>query len=50
MSGETIVKNCQIIYPPAGQAGEYSPLAANPYKGCTKAAATGALIATFPLF
>ena len=28
------VKNCHIIYAPAGQAGEYAPLAANPYKGC----------------
>ena len=28
------VKGCSIIYAPAGQAGEYSPLAANPYRGC----------------
>lgn len=28
------VKGCSIIYPPAGQAGEYSELAANPYYGC----------------
>lgn len=28
------VKGCTIIYAPAGQAGEYSPLAANPYSGC----------------
>jgi DNA repair photolyase len=28
------VKGCTIIYAPAGQAGEYSPLAANPYRGC----------------
>ncbi len=28
------VKGCSIIYPPAGQAGEYSKLAANPYRGC----------------
>jgi DNA repair photolyase len=28
------VKGCKIIYAPAGQAGEYSPLAANPYRGC----------------
>jgi DNA repair photolyase len=28
------VKGCDIIYPPKGQAGEYSKLAANPYKGC----------------
>jgi len=28
------VKGCSIIYAPAGQAGEYSPLATNPYRGC----------------
>jgi len=28
------VKGCDIIYPPAGQAGEYSALATNPYRGC----------------
>ncbi len=28
------VKGCKIIYPPQGQAGEYSKLAANPYRGC----------------
>jgi DNA repair photolyase len=28
------VKGCKIIYAPAGQAGEYSPLATNPYRGC----------------
>jgi len=28
------VKGCQYIYPPRGQAGEYAPLAANPYRGC----------------
>ena len=28
------VKGCNFIYAPAGQAGEYSPLAANPYRGC----------------
>lgn len=28
------VKGCSYIYAPAGQAGEYAPLAANPYKGC----------------
>jgi DNA repair photolyase len=27
-------KNCSCIYVPAGQAGEYAPLAANPYVGC----------------
>lgn len=25
---------CSYIYEPAGQAGEYAPLAANPYRGC----------------
>lgn len=29
-----IVANASIIYAPAGQAGEYAPLAANPYRGC----------------
>ncbi len=28
------VKGCSFIYAPAGQAGEYSPLASNPYRGC----------------
>lgn len=28
------VKGCDIIYAPKGQAGEYAPLAANPYRGC----------------
>jgi DNA repair photolyase len=28
------VKGCNYIYPPRGQAGEYSALAANPYRGC----------------
>ena len=28
------VKGCSLIYAPAGQAGEYSPLACNPYHGC----------------
>jgi DNA repair photolyase len=28
------VKGCDIIYAPGGQAGEYSPLATNPYRGC----------------
>lgn len=28
------VKGCHFIYPPRGQAGEYSALAANPYRGC----------------
>lgn len=28
------VKGCSYIYAPAGQAGEYAKLAANPYRGC----------------
>jgi DNA repair photolyase len=28
------IKGCSYIYAPRGQAGEYSPLAANPYRGC----------------
>ncbi len=28
------VAGCSIIYPPRGQAGEYAPLATNPYRGC----------------
>src|SRR5947207_380147 len=28
------VTGCQIIYAPQGQAGEYSKLATNPYRGC----------------
>ena len=28
------IKGCNMIYAPAGQAGEYSALAANPYRGC----------------
>lgn len=28
------VKGCTYIYAPKGQAGEYSPLATNPYRGC----------------
>lgn len=28
------VAGCSIIYAPRGQAGEYSPLATNPYRGC----------------
>lgn len=30
---------CSYIYAPAGQAGEYAPLAANPYRGCGHACA-----------
>lgn len=33
------VKGCKHIYAPAGQAGEYAPLAANPYRGCGHACA-----------
>ena len=29
------IKGCSYIYAPAGQAGEYAPLAANPYRGCS---------------
>ena len=28
------IKGCSHIYAPAGQAGEYAPLASNPYRGC----------------
>ena len=28
------LKGCTVIYAPAGQAGEYAPLACNPYRGC----------------
>jgi len=28
------IPGCDYIYAPKGQAGEYSPLAANPYRGC----------------
>jgi len=33
------VKGCSMIYAPSGQASEYSPLAANPYRGCGHACA-----------
>ena len=33
------IKGCSYIYAPAGQAGEYAPLAANPYLGCGHACA-----------
>jgi hypothetical protein len=33
------VKGCSYIYAPKGQAGEYAPLAANPYRGCGHACA-----------
>lgn len=28
------IKGCSLIYAPRGQAGEYAPLATNPYRGC----------------
>ena len=28
------IKGCTLIYAPKGQAGEYAPLASNPYRGC----------------
>lgn len=28
------IKGCTFIYAPRGQAGEYAPLSANPYRGC----------------
>lgn len=33
------VRGCGYIYAPQGQAGEYAPLAANPYRGCGHACA-----------
>ena len=33
------IKGCSFIYAPAGQAGEYAPLASNPYRGCGHACA-----------
>src|SRR5580704_17538619 len=33
------VKGCTYIYAPRGQAGEYAPLATNPYRGCGHACA-----------
>ncbi len=33
------VNGCNYIYAPKGQAGEYSPLAVNPYRGCGHACA-----------
>lgn len=34
LSDPPSLRGCTHIYPPAGQAGEYAPLAANPYRGC----------------
>lgn len=31
---QPVVKGADVIYRPAGNAGEYSPLATNPYRGC----------------
>jgi DNA repair photolyase len=31
---QPLVPGADVIYPPAGQAGEYAPLATNPWKGC----------------
>lgn len=33
-SESVAIKGCSFIYAPAGQAGEYAPLATNPYRGC----------------
>lgn len=33
-SSPVAIPGCSYIYAPAGQAGEYAPLAANPYRGC----------------
>lgn len=33
------IAGCNMIYAPKGQAGEYAPLAANPYRGCGHACA-----------
>lgn len=32
--GKFVIKGADVIYAPSGQAGEYAPLATNPYKGC----------------
>lgn len=34
IADESAVPGCSIIYAPRGQAGEYAPLATNPYRGC----------------
>ncbi len=31
---DAALRNCKVIYEPSGQAGEYAPLATNPYRGC----------------
>ena len=32
--GDAALPGCNMIYAPQGQAGEYAPLACNPYRGC----------------
>lgn len=32
--GNPAIRGCSYIYAPKGEAGEYAPLAANPYRGC----------------
>lgn len=39
MAASTSVPGCTYIYAPKGQAGEYAPLACNPYRGCGHACA-----------
>lgn len=34
LPGTVVLKGHDVIYPPKGQAGEYAPLATNPYVGC----------------
>lgn len=34
LPGTIVLKGHDVIYPPKGQAGEYAPLATNPYVGC----------------
>lgn len=34
LPGTVVLKGHDVIYPPKGQAGEYAPLATNPYTGC----------------
>lgn len=36
---QPIIKGADVIYRPAGNAGEYAPLATNPYRGCGHACA-----------
>jgi DNA repair photolyase len=39
MTEIAVPKGCTIIYAPSGNAGEYAPLATNPYRGCGHACA-----------